>query len=720
MESTRKTIKISGVFSGKMLGILLMLVGLFAGITYLYLTCHTLQSARHSTEQALDFMIAQWEKNKNQKNDAMISAEFELVKKAQVMQKYVIQNSKIWDQAELSDFVMQQGIDNYLVLDKQFKIMASRYPGTQDNQNWVDYLQKQRRYRDLFSYSNTVVSEVVKEEQTGDLQYVYAAVALLDHSGILVLRSVPNGFEKSLAQFSMTDLFSGFSVEETGVALVTNNSEVLNATKQKWVGKQIDEISNINPGYLGEERSSIKRVAIDGKTYYGMYCAYKHYYFYVFFSETQMFRERNVNVAHFIVIYLVIFVIYLYLRQRQYYLYTAMMEVSKEKAEAANKAKSRFLSSMSHDIRTPINAIMGLIDIAEKNRQKQEILSDCFEKIRYASNHLLLLINDVLDMRKLENDQMDLPEEPINMVKLVEECESIICSAILDRNLKFTVKKYDLSSCMVYGSKIHIQQILVNILYNAVKYTPDGGKILFEVREKRAENESLCYIFRVVDTGIGMTQDFLEHVYEAFAQEKTGVLEATSGSGLGLAIVKQLVDLMQGQITVKSEKYVGTEFEILLPFQEVLREQITEDADVDVPAKATQELSLEGKKILNVDDNAMNREIVEYMMRDAGVLYDTAKNGQEAVELYAQSEPYEYFAILMDLQMPVMDGLQATKTIRSMTREDAATVPIIAVSANAFEQDVEQSLAAGMNSHIAKPINDKLLFDTMKSFLKGI
>lgn len=719
MENDKKTTKLSGIlFSGKMVGILLMLVGLFSGISYLYLTSHTLQSARQSTDQALDFMIAQWEKNKNQKNDAMISAEFELVKKAQVMQKYLMKSAKSLDLTELSDFVTQQGIDNYLVLDQQFEIIASRYPGTQDNQQWTAYLKKQSRYRDLFSYSNTVVSEAVKEEQTGDLQYVYAAVALRDHSGILVVRSIPNSFEKSLAQFSMTDLFNGLSMEGTGVALVTDDNEVLHATKQKWVGKQIDEFSNIHPGYFGEERGNMKRAFIDGKAYYGMYCAYKHYYFYVFFSEKQLFRERNADVAHFIVVYLAIFVIYLYLRQRQYYRYTAMMELSKEKAESANAAKTRFLSSISHDIRTPINAIMGLIDIAEKNREKPEILSDCFEKIRYSSNHLLLLINDVLDMRKLETNQVDLPKEPVDMDHLLEECETIIRGAIIDRDLDFVVQKHRLVHTIVYGSKIHIQQILVNILHNAVKYTPDGGKIVFEIREDRKEEHRVCYSFRIADTGIGMTQDFLEHIYEAFAQEKTGVLEAASGTGLGLAIVKQLVDLMQGQITVKSKKHVGTEFNIILPFEEAQQEQITEEETQAVRSDTSEQLSLEGKKILNVDDNAMNREIVEYMMRDAGVLYDTAKNGKEAVTLFEQSKTYEYFAILMDLQMPVMDGLQATKMIRSMSREDAATVPIIAVSANAFEQDVEQSLAAGMNSHIAKPINDKLLFDTMKSFLQ--
>lgn len=719
MENDKKTTKLSGIlFSGKMVGILLMLVGLFSGISYLYLTSHTLQSARQSTDQALDYMIAQWEKNKNQKNDAMISAEFELVKKAQVMQKYLMKSAKSLDLTEVSDFVTQQGIDNYLVLDQQFEILASRYPGTQDNQQWAAYLKKQSRYRDLFSYSNTVVSEAVKEEQTGDLQYVYAAVALRDHSGILVVRSIPNSFEKSLAQFSMSDLFNGLSMEGTGVALVTDGNEVLHATKQKWVGKQIDEFSNIHPGYFGEERGNMKRAFLDGKTYYGMYCAYKHYYFYVFFSEKQLFRERNADVAHFIVIYLAIFVVYLYLRQRQYYRYTAMMELSKEKAESANAAKTRFLSSISHDIRTPINAIMGLIDIAEKNREKPEILSDCFEKIRYSSNHLLLLINDVLDMRKLETNQVELPKEPVDMDHLLEECETIIRGAIIDRELDFAVQKHRLVHTMVYGSKIHIQQILVNILHNAVKYTPDGGKIVFEIREDRKEEHRVCYSFRITDTGIGMTHDFLEHIYEAFAQEKTGVLEAASGTGLGLAIVKQLVDLMQGQITVKSKKHVGTEFNIILPFEEVQQEQITEEETQAVRSYTSEQLSLEGKKILNVDDNAMNREIVEYMMRDVGVLYDTAKNGKEAVTLFEQSKPYEYFAILMDLQMPVMDGLQATKMIRSMSREDAATVPIIAVSANAFEQDVEQSLAAGMNSHIAKPINDKLLFDTMKSFLQ--
>jgi signal transduction histidine kinase/CheY-like chemotaxis protein len=397
---------------------------------------------------------------------------------------------------------------------------------------------------------------------------------------------------------------------------------------------------------------------------------------------------------------LVVFIIYIAAMGRA----TAETERARRQAEAASRAKSNFLSHMSHDIRTPINGIIGMTHIAERHLDDPIKLQDCMNKINDSSDHLLSLINDVLDMSRIESGKVSMAHEPLDMPETLRGCTTILEGGLLKRNLNLRCEFEAFEHPYLLGDALHLRQILINILGNAVKFTPDGGHILFQVQEVYADAERATYRFVVEDTGIGMSEEFRGKIFEAFSQEDGGIRSEYKGTGLGMAITKQFVEMMGGTITVESKLNVGSCFTVEIAFE------IDQDSQHDQPAVVEEAASLEGMRILLVEDNALNLEIAQEILEDEGVQVTTAMDGQQAVERFAAAPPGTFHLILMDIMMPVMNGCEASRAIRASDRPDAETVPIIAMSANAYEQDVAQAMEAGMNDHIAKPIDiDKLL-----------
>ena len=374
-------------------------------------------------------------------------------------------------------------------------------------------------------------------------------------------------------------------------------------------------------------------------------------------------------------------------------------------ARLASVAKTSFLARMSHDIRTPMNGILGLIEINEKHADDMEFTSKNRKKAKVAADYLLSLINDVLQLSKLEEPNVTLAREAFDMRALTREIYTIIKMRAVEYGitLNYDVAPDSFDSPYVWGSPLHVRQIFINILSNAIKYNKKNGSVSCQVTTKKTAENSVEYTVVIADTGIGMSEEFLQHIFEPFTREHEEISSSYEGTGLGMSIVGQLVEKMQGSIAVESKLGEGSVFTVVLPF-EIAHE---EDVQKDMPAEVTEDIS--GTKVLLVEDNELNMEIAETFLEDAGVLVTKAYNGRQAVEMFAEKEPGAFDAILMDVMMPVMNGHEAARRIRTMDRPDAKTIPLIAMTANAFAEDIEASQEAGMNEHITKPLNSKKL-----------
>nr|MCR5763787.1 response regulator [Treponema sp.] len=395
-----------------------------------------------------------------------------------------------------------------------------------------------------------------------------------------------------------------------------------------------------------------------------------------------------------------------------------IVENALEKAETANKAKGLFLSNMSHDIRTPMNAIVGFTDLAINNIENKERTKSYLEKIGTASNHLLLLINDILDMSYIESGKIHLSENVYNLFELVEDLRNIISSDINKKQLKFIVDTKEISHPMILCDRLRLDQVLLNLLGNAVKFTESGGQVEFRVIESK-ENDRTLYSFHVKDTGIGMSKSFMKHIFDPFERERSSTVSGIPGTGLGMAITKRLVGMMKGEITVTSTKNIGSEFIVTLPLKQDLDSGLpNSNVHDDSSINNGKDFDVHGKRILLVEDNELNREIANAILTEAGFEVEEAEDGIVAVEKVSEKQAGYYTVVLMDIQMPVMDGYTACQKIRELKDKDVASVPIIAMTANAFEEDKEKALHAGMNAHISKPVDIKVLFDTLREVIQ--
>ena len=387
-------------------------------------------------------------------------------------------------------------------------------------------------------------------------------------------------------------------------------------------------------------------------------------------------------------------------------------------AENANKAKTDFLSNMSHDIRTPMNAIIGIISLIRHNAGDKEKVIEYADKIAISSQHLLGIINDVLDMSKIEARKTVFKYSDFSILDFIEELNTIFHSQANEKNQSFIIKKENLKHEWVNGDKVHLMQIFSNLLSNAIKYTQEGGIIQFIAEESETNSSTYGkYHFIVSDNGMGMSADFKETIFDAFTRAESSVTNKIQGTGLGMAITKNLVESMGGTIEVESEPNRGSRFEVILNLKIVENRVVSSTEQIEM--HETDSDILDGMRFLCAEDNELNAEILMELLKFEGAECTICENGKRILEAFEQSVPGEYDMILMDVQMPVMNGYEATEAIRRSSHEQAKTIPIIAMTANAFSEDMQHSLAAGMNAHISKPVDMKLLKKTIRNIKLG-
>ena len=603
-------------------------------------------------------------------------------------------------------------VDGVIVLDAEGKTDCEYSTDESLTGEITAYLQKDI-IMDFAGYEERTYSERFNRKDGSHIDI--AACARKDAPGIVATYYYTSPEFARNYTLTIQGLLNGYSIQKDGTIIVADEGIVVASNDEKllWQNTAGNEVVQAMKKHTDSQH--IFHLKNKGTGCYGIMLKQRDYYIYAYLPDTEVFHNLPLSVISVIFLYLLIFGMFLFwgYRTNQAHQkqemekdekYKAELLIAAKKAEAANEAKTEFLQRMSHDIRTPINGICGMIDMAEHYADDMEKQTEYRAKIKEASNLLLELVNDVLDMSKLESGEVVLEESPFNLSKIFEEVLVVIEQIAAEQNIRIVWEKKEIKHRDLIGSPRYVKRVMMNILSNAVKYNRANGQIYISCREIPSEQPEMPIIeFVCRDTGIGMTDEFQKHIFEPFAQEHTGSRTKFAGTGLGMPITKKLIEKMGGTITFESEKGVGTTFVIRVPFK------IDPDVDKREEQKDVSEKSIKGLHILLAEDNELNMEIAEFVLQNEGADVTKAWDGQEAVELFRNSEPGEFDVILMDIMMPVMNGYEAAKMIRSLDREDAKEVPIIAMTANAFTEDRIRAKEAGMDEHVAKPVDVELL-----------
>ena len=519
---------------------------------------------------------------------------------------------------------------------------------------------------------------------------------------------------------------AGYNTRDDGVIVVANGDRIIASNDEKLVDTKVEDSRILQQIKSNLSSAAVGHFKCDGSIYFGGLDRSRDYYIYAYVSDRMVATDMVKNMMAALIIYLVMLTAIQMFRRRSAREYLAerdrrerefreqLME-SAEKAEQANRAKTEFLQRMSHDIRTPINGIRGMIEIANYYKDDPDKQTECRKKIWDASGLLLELVNEVLDMGKLESGEIMLEEREFDLKELLDSVGIVVDKQARERGITIITDGYTVEHRCLLGSPLHLRRLLMNIISNAVKYNRVGGEIRLGCCEKpSADPETAQIEFTCADTGIGMSEEFQKHVFEPFAQERNTARSEYGGTGLGMPIAKSLAEKMGGTLSFVSRQGVGTTFTLSLPFRICHAPEKR-----NKPKRLLQTSSIAGLHVLVAEDNRMNMEIAEFVLNVEEAFIIKAVNGEEAVRIFADSRPGEIDAILMDVMMPVMDGLEATRRIRAMKRPDARTIPIIAMTANAFAEDRQRAFAAGMDMHIAKPLEGSEMVETLERFVKS-
>ena len=612
-------------------------------------------------------------------------------------------------------------VDGILVLDAEGKTVCKYSMDEALTNEITDYLQKDI-IMDFTGYEERSYSERIDREDGSRIDI--AACARKDAPGMVAIYYYTSPEFVRNYTLTIQNLLNGYSTQKDGTIIVADKGTIVASNDESLLGQ--DTAGNQVVQAMKEHTDSqhIFHLKNEGTGGYGIMLKQRDYYIYTYLPDTEVFRNLPLSVTAVVFLYLLIFGIFCFWgyradlahrkqEQEKDEKYKAELLRTAKKAEAANEAKTEFLQRMSHDIRTPINGICGMINVADHYADNMEKQTECRAKIKEASHLLLELINEVLDMSKLESDEVVLEEIPFNLNSIFEEILGVIEHMAAEQNIRIIWEEKEVTHWNLIGSPVHVKRILMNILSNAVKYNKENGYVYISCREipsKQTAMTTLEFVCR--DTGIGMAEAFQKRIFEPFAQEHAGSRTKFAGTGLGMPITKKLVEKMGGTISFESKEGTGTTFVIRIPFQ--IDADMKDRTETEEKTKA----SIQGLHVLLAEDNELNMEIAEFVLQNEGTVVTKAWNGQEAVDIFRKSSPGEFDAILMDIMMPVMNGYEAAKMIRSLDREDAKVIPIIAMTANAFTEDKMRAKEAGMDEHIAKPVDGKLLVKVINELVK--
>ena len=633
------------------------------------------------------------------------------------------------DEAALLEYARTLWLTGVSVLNAQGELVCEY------TENGTGYAQLQSgiKMEPILSVIDYPQKTYVKRVELGGDNFVNVAVhSCADGTGVvLAYRYIPAEFSQK-SVLSIQTLLDGYEVSSTGTLLVAEDNRVAASNDPTLIGMNIFESERLmSIRRSGHADKLIRVYAPKGiEQCYGIYSHGRDYYLYAYVPARQVYTLTVMNLVITLVMYILILALVQVFRwnsAKDFFMQqehseqeyrksleqkNVALQLAVQRETKANLAKREFLFNMSHDIRTPMNAIIGFTALAQTHIDDRGQVEDYLKKISVSSQHLLSLINDVLDMSRIESGKVTLEAKPVHLPELVHELRDIVQAVVSEKDLSLTLDTVGVENEDVIADPLRLEQILINVLANAVKFTPDGGQIsLWIVQKDTAPAGYADFEFHIKDNGIGMSEEFQKHIFEQFARERASTVSKRQGTGLGMTITKSLVDMMGGRITVKSEQGKGSEFTISLRFP--IGEAKTEQTPPAAKASA-----FTGKKLLVVEDNELNLEIASTLLKEAGFEVDTAENGKIAVEKVEAASADRYDLILMDIQMPEMDGYEATRRIRALPDTKKAALPIVAMTANAFEDDRKNALRAGMNGHIAKPLDIQKLFQVLSELLK--
>jgi len=633
------------------------------------------------------------------------------------------------DEAALLEYARTLWLTGVSVLNAQGELVCEY------TENGTGYAQLQSgiKMEPILSVIDYPQKTYVKRVELGGDNFVNVAVhSCADGTGVvLAYRYIPAEFSQK-SVLSIQTLLDGYEISSTGTLLVAEDNRVAASNDPTLIGMNIFESERLmSIRRSGHADKLIRVYAPKGiEQCYGIYSHGRDYYLYAYVPARQVYTLTVMNLVITLVMYILILALVQVFRwnsAKDFFMQqehseqeyrksleqkNVALQLAVQRETKANLAKREFLFNMSHDIRTPMNAIIGFTALAQTHIDDRGQVEDYLKKISVSSQHLLSLINDVLDMSRIESGKVTLEAKPVHLPELVHELRDIVQAVVSEKDLSLTLDTVGVENEDVIADPLRLEQILINVLANAVKFTPDGGQIsLWIVQKDTAPAGYADFEFHIKDNGIGMSEEFQKHIFEQFARERTSTVSKIQGTGLGMTITKSLVDMMGGRITVKSEQGKGSEFTISLRFP--IGEAKTEQTPPAAKASASA-----GKKLLVVEDNELNLEIASTLLKEAGFAVDTAENGKIAVEKVEAASADRYDLILMDIQMPEMDGYEATRRIRALPDTKKAALPIVAMTANAFEDDRKNALRAGMNGHIAKPLDIQKLFQVLSELLK--
>lgn len=676
----------------------------FLGTTFLVSTLTCRAAAAKTADKTLDFMRAQIARYDGYNTDNRTKSLVRLLDKLQALGD-LLELSDTDESALLAHYAGEQRISAIALLGADGAELSS----FGETARMADALASDT-VAEIYAYpKKCVLTQFSSEGET----YDFVAVSRRDAPGLLAACVRKTDVAADGGELSLHSLFADYTFDMNGAAVVTDDEYILSANREILYGRPITDVDLLVSHGMQRQRDGLYRATYQGRTWYGKQSQMLDYYLYVYFPSAEVFSSRTVFWGYGLLAYLVLWLCFSYLRQRstraaleRELAYQREVERSAADAERANAAKTGFLRRMSHDLRTPIHGIRGMVELSRRFPDDEAKQEECRDKIMDASGFLLELVNSMLDMSKLESGEVQLESRPFDLGALLDSLGVVVESEAASRGVRYRCDRSGLRHPALIGSPLHVQQVLQNITVNAVKYNRPGGSVTLTCRETECAGGEAEIEFVCADTGVGMSAEFQSRAFEPFAQES----DSSGGIGLGLAIARELTEQMGGAIAFTSSRGVGTTFTVTLRFPL--------DA-APAAAPEPEDVSLEGCRVLIAEDNELNREIAEALLQSRGAETVSAADGREAVARFAASAPGEFDVILMDVLMPEMDGLDAARAIRVMDRPDAKTVPILAMTANAFADDVSRSLAAGMNAHLTKPLGGAALAAAVRKYWKG-